>query len=212
MRHRLLKLATVLCLRATITAFSQQSDSFAPAAPGSPVSPADSDSFAEAPPGAPAPPVLSSDPFIRDGKPVGQRASVGESGDNVSLFVEFIEMDPLAFTELISDASLALSNGDTVRMAASELMKSGQATLVDSCLLTSMGGRAKLRSVGEIVYPVKWDRGTLFEGKGEDRREVTAKTIDGKVYWPSIMQPHPTVFEMRPVGLALDSSFRTSLG
>ncbi|MDB4491461.1 hypothetical protein N9260_00390 [bacterium] len=43
-----------------------------------------------------------------------------------------------------------------------------------------------------------------------DRHKVMAKMIDGKVYWPPIVLPHPTTYEMRPVGLVLESSYDAS--
>ncbi|MDB4491460.1 hypothetical protein N9260_00385 [bacterium] len=71
MRHRLLKVATVLCLSTTMTALAQQSDPFAPEPPVAPVAPVA--------PEPPVPPVLSNYPFIKDGRPVGQSVSRGES-------------------------------------------------------------------------------------------------------------------------------------
>jgi hypothetical protein len=76
--------------------------------------------------------------------------------------------------------------------------------LVDSSFVCSRGGKSTLKSTAELIYPVEWDPGETSQGKGEDRRNVVPKVIDGVTYWPPIVYPHPVTFNVRPVGTMLD--------
>ncbi len=141
------------------------------------------------------------DPFLADPRKSVSQPNHGAFQANVAYFTEFIEIDPLTLTGLISSEAIDLGDGGQVRAAVDEYLGTEKATLLESCLFTGRFGRGKLEAMTELLYGVEWDPGEGGEQKGA---LASPKIVDGMAYWPPARFPHPTTFEMRPVGTTIE--------
>lgn len=160
------------------------------------------DPFADPPRPGPAPTPQTRDPFIAKPTESEPPSRAEDQKINVAYFTEWIEIDSIGLTELLADESLDLSDGDQVRAAIEESLRAGKAELLESCLLLNRsGGKAKLEAIAELIYPVEWD-----PGDGEALKGMPSKPsiVNGVVRWPPARFPHPSTFEMRPVGTCLE--------
>jgi hypothetical protein len=189
-------ISIILWLGLATTVWGQDRDPFAEAAQAS--AKPNTDPFAEA-----SPKPQADDPFVQDGDPLGKPSHPKTYQNNVGHLTEFIEIDPIILTAMLSDDTLEVGNGSEVRRVVDDYFVSGKATLIDSCFVSSQGGTAKLSSTAELIYPVEWDMGETFHGSGAERRELVPKVIDGVTYWPPTIYPHPTTFQERPIGIWL---------
>lgn len=157
----------------------------------------DNDPFA-APP-APAP--QAGDPFVKQTPRPSQ--TIDPDGYNVGIFTEWIEVEPLALTEILQQDDVHFNDGDAVRDAVDALMKEERATLLDSCYLTGRHSqKCEVVANRELIYPTEFDRG--------ETKNVKPLVLNGTTYWPPTAYAHPTQFETRYLGVYLQGSAKTS--
>ncbi len=118
-----------------------------------------------------------------------------ESGGQVTLLTEYIEVDASTAHSLVSKLE-HLIDATALRRGLDEPIKAGSARLLESSvLLTRLGQRAKTESILEYIYPTEFDPAEMPQAmKGP---------IDGKVRF--MTSCGATAFEMRPTGITVEA-------
>ena len=112
--------------------------------------------------------------------------------------VEFIDVSHEQFTELMFGPKPP-ANDNELRRQVAQLVKDGNATVLETLLCTSKSGnKATSESVEEFIYPTEYEPATLPDNVKGD--EAAGKT-EGK---RPATGPMPTAFETRNVGSTLE--------
>lgn len=118
---------------------------------------------------------------------------MGEREKQIHILVEFIEVEHAWFSEWLFENRLD-SDGTPLRRALQELVREGDATIIDSSMITARSGqRAKTESVLEFIYPTEYEPSKIPEEvELSDRAEAPITPVS------------PAAFETRNVGTTLE--------
>jgi hypothetical protein len=113
--------------------------------------------------------------------------------------VEWIELDSSEMTRLLQEedltrtAPLPSSNAGPLRKTLQGLIEKGEATLVETAIITARSGqRAKVESIHEFIYPTEFDPPKFLNPE----KEKGSKTV--------LTLPQATAFETRNLGVTLE--------
>lgn len=127
--------------------------------------------------------------------PLG-REPTAEMEKQMQIQIEWIELDAAEATKMLMPADPTKpklhrsSNAGPLRKALQEIIDKGEATLVESTMVTARSGqRAKVESIHEFIYPTEYSTGEIL-----NPAEAT----------PVQVPPQPTAFETRNVGVTLE--------
>ncbi|MBP6603443.1 MAG: hypothetical protein KA250_16630 [Verrucomicrobiales bacterium] len=131
--------------------------------------------------------------------PLGREVPIEEMEKLLRIQVEWIELDSAEMTRLLQEKDLShpplrqSSNAGPLRKSLQLLIEKGEATLVETAIVTACSGqRAKVESIQEFIYPTEYDPPQILnpeEGKG-------SKTL--------LILPQATAFETRNLGVTLE--------
>jgi hypothetical protein len=131
--------------------------------------------------------------------PLGRDLPIAEMEKQLRIEVEWIEIDSATATKLLAnqkpakDTRLFSADSGPLRKALQELIDKGEATLVESAMVSARSGqRAKVESILEFIYPTEWDPAQLQHPE----KDKGGKTI--------LVPPQATAFETRNVGVTLE--------
>ncbi|CAN5494998.1 hypothetical protein BH23VER1_BH23VER1_04500 [soil metagenome] len=114
---------------------------------------------------------------------------------NVALRLEYYELDHVMLNTLVAEPTDSMDAG-TVREAVLELVRTGEATQIESAfMVTKSGQRAKVESVIEWIYPIEYDPPEI------------AKNIKGPISAGTDIMSllTPTAFDTRNLGLTFEA-------
>lgn len=135
---------------------------------------------------------------ISDKTPVGNPFEVDP---NVRVQLEYIEMPLLTMAELMDDEK-ATDTDTALRARVAELIKKGNAKLVDMHMLTVPDGqKATSESIREFIYPTEYEPPEIpneihLHAPGGTQGKMTSKDF--------ATGPTPTAFETRNLGTTLE--------
>lgn len=131
--------------------------------------------------------------------PLGREVPIETLEKLLRIQVEWIELESAEMTRLLQEkdparpAPLQSSNAGPLRKTLQELIEKGEATLLETAIVTARSGqRAKVESIQEFIYPTEFDPPQILNPE----KEKGSKTV--------LTLPQATAFETRNVGVTLE--------
>ena len=131
--------------------------------------------------------------------PLGRDIPIEELEKLLRIQVEWIEVNASEMTRLLQEEDLnkpvpqRSSNAGPLRKSLQDLIVKGEATLVETAIVTARSGqRAKVESIQEFIYPTEYDPPQILNPE----KEKGSKTV--------LTLPQATAFETRNLGVTLE--------
>lgn len=131
--------------------------------------------------------------------PLGREIPIESLEKLLRIQVEWIELESSEMTRLLQNEDLARttplqsSNAGPLRKILQGLIEKGEATLVETAIVTARSGqRAKVESIHEFIYPTEFDPPQILNPE----KEKGSKTV--------LTLPQATAFETRNLGVTLE--------